>query len=245
MTLNDAQLIALARACQSARTRLAANIEPEQVDALNCRIDKARMIIMSERLADVDVPARTATVAPATDGGDPYQVTATSCTCADFEHRAPGGFCKHRLAVLLFVRMTTLMNEPETQHAMHSAEAPVSANTVLFINGRRVQMTVRSGVTPGQVHAVIGAMQDLTEKYEGETRTAPGAIKTQAEVGVPDDVPESSDRLWSEPTNIPCDTPGCGSTYMHFHRGSDSWFSHKAADGSFHKRPRQKAAASR
>jgi hypothetical protein len=32
-------------------------------------------------------------------GGRVYRVDAQRCTCDDFQHRAPGGWCKHRLAV--------------------------------------------------------------------------------------------------------------------------------------------------
>lgn len=66
-----------------------------------------------------------------------YTVTAAACDCKDFEHRAPGGWCKHRLAVRMaraLGRVAQPLTEAEDRRAMEAQREQRQAETAARVD---------------------------------------------------------------------------------------------------------------
>lgn len=97
------------------------------------------------------------------------------------------------------------------------AEAPVSANCRLTIEGHDVQVTVRSGASPAEVEVVVGTMAGLLQAYASQPLAA---VKS----------PQPSDA--SPPAERQTETPYChehGQTFHRHEKDGQVWYSHKIA----------------
>jgi hypothetical protein len=71
---------------------------------LATRLEKAAMIVLFRTVEVTDGGRHEYRVESDTTPGRFYRVNGT-CDCQDYSHRAPSGFCKHRLAVALVERV--------------------------------------------------------------------------------------------------------------------------------------------
>ncbi len=97
---------------------------------------------------------------------------------------------------------------------MH-AEAPVSANCRLMIEGHEVQVTIRSGATPDQVELVMGTMKGVLRGYASPPYVAP---------------PPASPPPAPPPTEREPEAPYCERHRQRFLRKEKDgqvWYSHK------------------
>lgn len=108
----------------------------------------------------------------------------------------------------------TPMPEPYTACTSHPvfplhAEAPVSANCFVTIEGRDVQVTVRTGATPEQVEVVMGTMAGLLRAYSAPHVTlpqvAPAAEQSHAAEAPPPARQGRSKKRPAEKTDIWCE----------------------------------------
>jgi hypothetical protein len=77
-----------------------------------------------------------------------YVLQGVTCTCTDFQSKAPEGWCKHRIAAGIDKRVRALVAHllqpaPAPVLAPALPEAPASVNCHLMIAGRQVQLTLR------------------------------------------------------------------------------------------------------
>jgi hypothetical protein len=81
----------------------------------NGRIEKAVAIVLA---GDVELLAGGhARVRSQCQGRAVYHLTNGACDCKDYQHAAPSGWCKHRIAAGLFKRATALVTHTLTQRA--------------------------------------------------------------------------------------------------------------------------------
>lgn len=93
------------------------------------------------------------------------------------------------------------------------AEAPVSANCRLTIEGHDVQVTVHSGATPAEVEVVMSTMAGLLQAYAA-------LLPAAAPQGEP------------QPDGREMETPYCyehGQTFHRHEKDGQVWYSHKIA----------------
>jgi hypothetical protein len=108
--------------------------------------------------------------------------TNGSCTCADVA-RAPGHYCKHRLALLMATRLQELVSVPpddgqgETPPVAGLPEAPASVNVRLVIEGREVQWTLRDT----DEDRLAGRLAALLARFPVERPAPPQAPATPDE----------------------------------------------------------------
>ncbi len=150
----------------------------EALPEANGRIDAAVKIVLQ---GDVKIlPDRKAKVASQSNGTTKYSIVNGTCECRDFE-KAPGNFCKHRLAYGIFKRASALGRqqleatldskrpEPPPVAPVALPEAPASANVYIEIAGRKVQITLRD-----QSEAqLLVRMQQLLQRFPAEDETEP------------------------------------------------------------------------
>ena len=92
----------------------------EKVPELGARPEKAATILLSGKVAAIDVDTYEVV---SSDGTDAYLVdhAAGTCPCPDFKHRAPtvngAKLCKHRLAVIFLRRLGTPSTRPSARAA--------------------------------------------------------------------------------------------------------------------------------
>jgi len=126
------------------------------------RIDKAVALLLAGDIEGQDADGAYR-VGSQSDPLHVYRVQGKTCTCPDHEYKAPQGFCKHILAVMISIRVQELLPPalggaepvaapaPEPVPATVAAvpvpatlpEAPASVNFRLTLGGREVQMTLR------------------------------------------------------------------------------------------------------
>lgn len=87
---------------------------------LASRMEKAAMIVLFRSVELTDAQHHEYRVESEAEEGRFYRVNGV-CECADFIHRAPSGFCKHRLAVALVERATAEQQERATTAAIVAA----------------------------------------------------------------------------------------------------------------------------
>jgi len=113
----------------------------------------------------------TALVKSATDPAAIYRVNGT-CPCKDFA-RAPEGFCKHKIARALMIRLTRAL--PQTPPAPAAAaplpEAPASVNCRLMVAGRECQATLRDS----DETRLLARLAAVLTQYPQAPPTAPKA----------------------------------------------------------------------
>ena len=83
-------------------TRLVEKVEATRPE-LGSRLEKAAMIVLFRAVDLVDAAHHEYRVESEAEPGRFYRVNGT-CDCPDFGHRAPQGWCKHRLATALVER---------------------------------------------------------------------------------------------------------------------------------------------
>lgn len=80
--------------------------------------------------------------------GETWYLVNGACTCMDAP-KAPNGYCKHKLSVMLYRRASELLAQSHGVAAAPAAaapalpEAPASANARVVIDGHEVQVTLR------------------------------------------------------------------------------------------------------
>jgi hypothetical protein len=146
--------------------------------------------------------------------GSTYYLVNGNCTCMDAP-RAQGGYCKHKLATMIYRRASELLHAapgtPAVPPPAALPEAPASVNVRLCIGGAEVQWTVRD--------------QDedrLAERLERLLQRFPQAAKSQpaAPAGASQPTPEG----WCLIHNLQM-------ARQQNERGH--WFSHRAPDGGW------------
>ena len=137
---------------------------------LHSRLDKAQVLVLG---AHVTLDDGIATVTSETDSAVRYTVNGT-CDCPDAQRNTQKGMCKHRLALMIYKRA---VQEATALLELRSAasfppdiptvlpESPVSMNTHITIDGRQVQVTVRTGATPDDCHRVMVVMQEVLAEH--------------------------------------------------------------------------------
>lgn len=78
--------------------------------------------------------------------GESWYLVNGNCTCMDAP-KAPNGYCKHKLATMIYRRASELLaasrGTPAAPTPAALPEAPASANVRVLIEGREVQVTLR------------------------------------------------------------------------------------------------------
>jgi hypothetical protein len=150
--------------------------------SVNGRIESAvRLVLLGEVQPQADGSIQ---VGSCTDPTKVYHLEGTACDCADFP-RAPGGWCKHRVAAGIQKRVREQLPESvETQNNCVMStiespqplpEAPASVNVHLMIAGRQVQLTLRDtdeGRLLARLEAVL-ARFPVPEQPVADTRQCP------------------------------------------------------------------------
>lgn len=113
--------------------------------------------------------------------------------------------------------------QPEPLLPFTHVEAPVSANCRLTIDGHEVQVTVRSGATPGDVEVVMGTMMGLIRAYGNPAALPPLSLPPQAQPPMP---PAAPPQAPAGSDNVPY----CfehGQNYKRHQKDGQVWYSHK------------------
>ena len=145
---------------------------------------------------DVEMqPDGTAKVASQSNGQTVYHIVNGACDCKDFP-KAPGNFCKHRLAYAIAKRATTLAKQTLAQldgtaNGQHAAEqpkaeaaatplpeAPASCNVYVTLAGRKVQMTLRDSGEVRLLARLEALLQALPAEAEAEQEPPKGGCST-------------------------------------------------------------------
>ena len=89
----------------------------EKIEALHCRLEKAREIVAEGKVRPVLGMDEHYTVESSTGEGH-YLVNAT-CSCPDAQHRSEltKGLCKHKLAVLVYLEAQETTTEAREKKA--------------------------------------------------------------------------------------------------------------------------------
>jgi hypothetical protein len=109
----------------------------------NGRVESAVKLVLND---DIEYHAEdgSALVNSCTNAGRVYHVKGGVCDCQDFA-RAPRGFCKHRLAVAMLVRLHEALPDdaPVAAPVAPLPEAPASVNLKVLVAGHEVMVTLR------------------------------------------------------------------------------------------------------
>ena len=104
------------------------------------RVDKAAELVIA---GAVTLQGGSATVK--NGKGKTYHING-QCDCPDYQHKkAPGGWCKHRIAVALAKRLAEAerMTTPSADTPTPLPEAPASANLKILLGTVPVMITLR------------------------------------------------------------------------------------------------------
>lgn len=172
------------------------------------RIDKAVALVLNGEVTLRE--GTTATVGSLSDVMTTYEVRVGYCSCKDFD-QAPGGLCKHRLAAAMQRRAQELM-PPTAPTAGPLPEAPASVNCHVTIAGRQVQVTLRDS----DETRLLARLEAVLARYP--VVPPPADVAPTATAAAP--TPEG----W-------CIVHSVQMTKQTNQRGS--WWSHKAADGTW------------
>lgn len=88
---------------------------------LATRLEKAAMIVLFRTVA-LDGPEEHLYHVESESQPGRYYTVNGACDCRDYMHRAPGGYCKHKLAVALVERATEDADTAEATRAAVEAE---------------------------------------------------------------------------------------------------------------------------
>jgi hypothetical protein len=135
------------------------------------RLDAAvKLVLLGEVQHE---PDGAITVGSCTDPMKTYRLVGKTCECQDFVYdKAPGGWCKHRLAAALDRRVREhgaahdeIPEEPAPVPVPKPTEplyeAPASVNVRLPIGGREVQLTLRGT----SEDAVLDRLERVLQRY--------------------------------------------------------------------------------
>ena len=131
-------------------TRIALNAKATLPQESHSRLARATEMVLNGAV-HIEEDGRTCLVRSSC-GTHWYPVNG-ACSCPDYA-RAPGHYCKHRLARALYLRARRALQAAPgagtagvTRHPLApvfaGSEAPASANVYLLIEGRQVQLTLR------------------------------------------------------------------------------------------------------
>jgi hypothetical protein len=189
----------------------------------NGRIEAAVKMVLA---GDVELLAdNTAKVASQSNGTTTYRIVNGACDCKDYA-KAPGNFCKHRLAYGIAKRATTLAKQrleqrldgnrnghqttaqpaeaPKAEATAPLPEAPASCNVYVTLAGRKVQVTLRDR----DEARMLTRLEQLLQRFPAEAEAA------------------------QEPSEGWCAKHAVQMTQHHNKKGS--WWSHKTAEGWCH-----------
>jgi hypothetical protein len=132
--------------------------------AVNGRLESAVKLVL---LDDVTPQADgRIVVGSCSDTMKTYTLEGDTCTCEDWQHgKAPGGWCKHRIAAGLHKRLQQVLAAEAPQALPQSTpvetgplpEAPASVNVRVLVAGHEVQWTLR-GTDEAEVFARLQAL---------------------------------------------------------------------------------------
>ena len=121
------------------------------------------------------MPEGKAKVASQSHGTTKYFIVNGTCECRDFE-KAPGHFCKHRLAYGIFkcaaavgrqkleATLDSKRPEPPPVAPVAFPEAPASANCYVTVIGRKVQLTLRDS----DEQRLLARLEALLKRFPAE-----------------------------------------------------------------------------
>jgi len=173
-----------------------------KLPACNGRVESAVKLVLAGDVEGQE-PDGTWRVGSCTDPLTTHRVSGTSCSCDDSQYgRAPQGYCKHVLAVMIHLRVQALLPPPvawpedeelapESTPAVHPVstsalavaplpEAPASVNVRLTIAGREVQWTLRD-TDEGRLAV---RLEELLQRYP-----APQAASQPRQAASPEPAP--------------------------------------------------------
>lgn len=178
----------------------------------------------------------TERVASQSDGETTYVVCNGECECRDFP-RASEGWCKHRLSIAILRRATEratvqakALDAPAAEEAQKSAaaeksapvvalpEAPASANVLIKIGGRQVQVALR-GTDEGEV---LARLEKLLARYPLPEAPAAAQLPTPPDAPAAAAEPERHGEEWCE----------AHQAFMRLHeKHGQRWRSHRIETG--------------
>src|SRR5262252_5248451 len=117
--------------------------------AINGRLESAVRLVLLDEIRPLE--DGRIEVGSCSDPSKTYTLVGLTCTCDDFAHgKAPGGWCKHRIAAGLHKRTRELLAaEPVDVEQVRSSapvalpEAPASVNFRCLLAGYELQITLR------------------------------------------------------------------------------------------------------
>jgi hypothetical protein len=125
---------------------VAARAKEKLPQAVNGRVESAvKLVLMGDVQPQTDGTIR---VGSSSDPSKTYLLAGHACDCQDFAHKAPDGWCCHRIAAGIAKRVGELLPPTPSPEVTPPAlaplgEAPASVNVRLTIGGREVQLTLR------------------------------------------------------------------------------------------------------
>jgi hypothetical protein len=220
---------------------VAARAKEKLPQAVNGRIESAvRMVLAGDVLFLDD---GTIEVGSRSNPAVTYRLEGTTCTCHDFAHKAPDGWCAHRISAGILKRVQEEMatppvpgvpdveawpdNDPEldaddlkkVQVIEAPAppalpEAPASCNVYVMIGGHKVQVTLRDT----DEHRMLERLQVLLAQYPvPQPQAQPQAPAPQAA-----GQPQPSAKRYC---------PKDGAEMQFNQKDGRSWWSHRTDEG--------------
>jgi hypothetical protein len=221
----------LAEMAEKARAKL-----PES----NSRVDKAVALVLA---GDVEGQHEDGSwrVSSYTDPLVTHRVQGTHCSCDDSQYnRAPGGYCKHAIAVMLTIRVqqvlaseaavtadAVVMPEPNIDELakLPLGEAPASVNFRAMVGGFETQITLRD-------HDEARLLARLA------TLLASGRVEPLPTRGQPAPQPQAQPLTPQQHNAAAMHRPTVGFCAVHgvqmqLNTGKDGrqWYSHRTEDG--------------
>src|SRR6516164_9096595 len=132
--------------------------------SINGRLEAAVKIVLAHDVTRLD--DGRIEVGSCSDPMKVYTLEGDTCTCEDWQHgKAPGGWCKHRIAAGLHKRLQQVLAAEAPQALPQSTpvetgplpEAPASVNVRVLVAGHEVQWTLR-GTDEAEVFARLQAL---------------------------------------------------------------------------------------
>jgi hypothetical protein len=188
----------------------------------NGRIESATKLVL---MGDVEPQADgTIHVGSSSDPSKTYQLVGHACDCQDFTHKAPDGWCCHRIAAGIAKRVGELLPPPSPE-VIPPASAPLgdapaglpeaacSANCHIMIENRQVQVTLR-GTSEAEVlarlTAVLRQYPVLPSPHAKNPRSASG------------ETPDKGQPDWCAVHNV---------AMKENHKDGRIWYSHRTDQG--------------
>ena len=158
---------------------VAARAKERLPQAINGRLEGAVRLVLAHEVTTLD--DGRIEVGSCADPMKVYTLAGTACTCEDFQYnRAPGGWCKHRIAAGIDKRVRELLPEtPQTLTQDEPLEAPAPCPEALFsatlkgtIDGHETLLTAR-GQTAEEFRRNLEAIRGLLDQPQATQPLTP------------------------------------------------------------------------